>query len=51
MIRVVVADDEPLARDGLAALIGSAPDIKLIATAANGADAVQLARDLARMWS
>ncbi|MGH3889758.1 MAG: response regulator [Pseudonocardiaceae bacterium] len=47
MIRVVVADDEPLARDGLAALIGSAPDIEVIATAANGADAVQLARDLA----
>ncbi|MGH3897464.1 MAG: response regulator [Pseudonocardiaceae bacterium] len=46
MIRVVVADDEPLARDGLAALIGSAPDIEVIATAANGADAVRLARDL-----
>lgn len=46
MIRVVVADDEPLARDGPAALIGSAPDIEVIATAANGAEAVQLARDL-----
>ncbi len=46
VIRVVVADDEPLARDGLAALIGSAPDIEVIATAASGAEAVQLARDL-----
>jgi DNA-binding NarL/FixJ family response regulator len=46
VIRVVVADDEPLAREGLAALIGSAPDIEVIATATDGAEAVALARRL-----
>lgn len=39
MIRVVIADDEPLARDGLAALIGSAPDIEVVDVAADGAQA------------
>jgi DNA-binding NarL/FixJ family response regulator len=47
MIRVVVADDEPLAREGLAALIGSAPDIEIVGTASNGRQAVALTRELA----
>ena len=46
MIRVVVADDERLARDGLAALIGSAPDIEVVATAADGLEAITAARAL-----
>ena len=40
VIRVVIADDEPLARDGLAALIGSAPDIEVVDVAADGAQAL-----------
>ena len=40
MIRVVVVDDEPLARDGLAALIGSAPDIEVVDVAADGGQAL-----------
>ncbi len=44
MIRVVVADDERLARDGLAALIGSAPDIEVVATAADGLEALAATR-------
>jgi DNA-binding NarL/FixJ family response regulator len=40
VIRVVIADDEPLARDGLAALIGSAQDIEVVDVAADGAQAL-----------
>jgi DNA-binding NarL/FixJ family response regulator len=41
VIRVVIADDEPLARDGLSALIGSAPDIEVVDVAADGAQALE----------
>jgi len=44
VIRVVIADDEPLARDGLTALIGAAPDIEVVATAADGEQALEAAR-------
>jgi DNA-binding NarL/FixJ family response regulator len=46
MIRVVVADDQPLVRAGLSALLGAEPDIEVVGTASNGDDAVDLARDL-----
>ncbi|MBY4212959.1 response regulator transcription factor [Rhodococcus fascians] len=46
MIRVVVADDQPLVRAGLSALLGAEPDIDVVGTASNGDDAVDLARDL-----
>ena len=40
MIRVVVADDEELVREGLAAIVGSDPELDVAATAADGAEAV-----------
>ena len=40
MIRVVVADDEALVRDGLAAIVESDPDLEVVATASDGAEAV-----------
>jgi DNA-binding NarL/FixJ family response regulator len=40
MIRVVVADDEELVREGLAAIVGSDPELEVVATAADGAEAV-----------
>jgi DNA-binding NarL/FixJ family response regulator len=43
VIRVVIADDEPLARHGLTALIGAAPDIQVVADAADGEQAVAVA--------
>jgi DNA-binding NarL/FixJ family response regulator len=44
MIRVVVADDHGVLRDGLGSLISAQPDMQLLATASNGAEAVELCR-------
>ncbi len=43
-IRVVVADDHPVYRDGLAALLGSVPGVEVVGTAATGREAVDVAR-------
>jgi DNA-binding NarL/FixJ family response regulator len=43
MIRVLIADDHPLARAGLAQLLGALDDIALVGTAADGDEAVRLA--------
>lgn len=39
-IRVVVADDEELVREGLVAIVGSQADLEVVATAVDGDDAV-----------
>lgn len=43
-IRVLVVDDHPLLREGIAALIINRPDIKLVAEASNGHEAIELFR-------
>ncbi|TDQ52146.1 response regulator [Actinorugispora endophytica] len=43
MIRVLLADDQALVRAGFRALLNSAPDISVVAEAADGAEAVRLA--------
>jgi DNA-binding NarL/FixJ family response regulator len=43
MIRVLLADDHGLVRDGLSRLLGSVPDVEVVATAADGHEAVELA--------
>ena len=43
-IRVVVAEDHPAVRSGLVALLGSAPDITVVAEAADGEAAVAATR-------
>ena len=40
MIRVLVADDEPLARDGLAEFVAAEPDMRVVGEARDGPDAV-----------
>ena len=42
-LRVLVADDNPVVRAGLTALLGGHPDIEVVAEAANGQDAVTAA--------
>jgi len=45
-VRVLIADDHPVFRDGLASLLGTQPDVTVVATAADGAEAVALATEL-----
>jgi DNA-binding NarL/FixJ family response regulator len=47
MIRVLLADDHGVIRDGLGRLISSLEDIELVGTAADGVEAVALAAQLA----
>lgn len=43
MIRVVVADDHPIVRSGIVALLETADDIEVVAEASTGEEAVELA--------
>ena len=43
-IRVMTVDDHPIFRDGLAALLAVHPDLRLVAEAGDGAEAVALFR-------
>jgi len=47
MIRIVVADDHGVLRDGLAGVIGAQADMELVGTAADGAEAVAACRTAA----
>ena len=46
MIRVVIADDQVMIRDGLATLLASAPDIEVVGQAGDGLEAVELCAEL-----
>src|ERR1700733_5414560 len=41
VIRILTVDDHALLREGIAALVNAEPDMKLVAEAANGEDAIE----------
>jgi YesN/AraC family two-component response regulator len=45
-VRIVVADDHHVVRTGFAALLDTQPDFAVVGTACDGAEAVQLCREL-----
>jgi DNA-binding NarL/FixJ family response regulator len=46
LIRVLSVDDHPLLRSGIAALVDTQPDMRMVGEASNGNEAVQLHREL-----
>lgn len=44
MIRVAIADDQDMVRDGFAMILDAQDDMEVVGLAANGADALELAR-------
>jgi DNA-binding NarL/FixJ family response regulator len=45
-IRILVADDHPVVRDGLVAILSTQPDFNVVGEAVNGVEAVRLAQAL-----
>lgn len=45
-VRLLVADDHPVVRDGIVGMVSSDPDIEVVGEASDGAEAVGLARAL-----
>ena len=45
-IRLVIIDDHPIFREGVASILGSEPDIEILGQGVTADDAVQLTRDL-----
>jgi DNA-binding NarL/FixJ family response regulator len=45
-IRVLIADDHPVFRDGMRGLLGSLPDMEVVGEASSGEQAIELAREL-----
>lgn len=43
-IRVIVADDHAIVRDGISSLLSTEPDIEVVAEATNGREAVELSK-------
>jgi DNA-binding NarL/FixJ family response regulator len=46
MIRVLIADDQPLVRAGLSALVNMEPDLEVVGEATDGNEALEMARRL-----
>ena len=50
MIRVLVADDQALVRAGFRMILEAEPDIEVVGEAADGREAVALARGSSPTW-
>ncbi|CAM5783238.1 response regulator [Cellulomonas persica] len=46
MIRVVIADDHPVVRSGIAGLLGVEPDVEVVGEASDGEEVVAIAHEL-----
>lgn len=46
IIRIVIADDHPVVRDGLAAILATQPDMEVVGEASNGHEVVALVAEL-----
>jgi DNA-binding NarL/FixJ family response regulator len=46
MIRILVVDDHPIVRDGLAAVLGTQPDLQVAGEAGNGVEALRRVEEL-----
>ncbi len=46
LIRLLIADDHPVVRDGLSGMFAAEPGFEVLGEAADGAEAVRLARAL-----
>jgi DNA-binding NarL/FixJ family response regulator len=46
-IRVLIVDDHPIVRSGIASVLASQPDFEIVGEASNGADAIEAARRVA----
>ncbi|MCB0197968.1 MAG: response regulator transcription factor [Anaerolineae bacterium] len=45
-IRILIADDHPVVREGMAAMLSNIPDLELVGAAEDGVEAVEMARTL-----
>ena len=50
MIRVLLADDQPLVRTGFRMILDAEPDIEVVGEAGDGAEAVRQCRASPRTW-
>ena len=48
-IRVLVADDHAIIREGLRVMLGNQPDMEVVGVAANGREAIQLVENMSRI--
>lgn len=46
VVRLLVVDDHPVVRDGIVGMVGTDPEVEVVAEASDGAEAVGLARAL-----
>ena len=46
VIRILLADDHPVVRDGLAAMLGTAPDLEVVGLAGSGTEALASSAEL-----